>query len=56
MQRKTAANEQDKVHKLLFSICMSSVKLTKRVSRSCKAIIICKKLPVAGSVGYNLAL
>lgn len=56
MQRKTAANEQDKVHKLLFSICMSSVKLTKRVSRSCQAIIICKKLPVAGSVGYKLAL
>ena len=87
MQRKTAANEQDKVHKLLFSIyasseknrmlaCrfgehrdnsrnsqsvflvvyMSKGKLTKGVSRSCQAIIICKKLPGAGSVGYKLAL
>jgi hypothetical protein len=56
MQRKTAAYEQDKVHELLFSICMSSVKLTKGVFRSCQAIIICKKLPVAGSVGYKLAL
>ena len=45
MQRKTAANEQDKVHKLLFSIYMSKGKLTKGVSRSCQAIIICKKLP-----------
>lgn len=56
MQRKTAAYEQDKVHELLFSIYMSSGKLIKRVSRSHQAIIICKKLPVAGSVGYKLAL
>jgi hypothetical protein len=56
MQRKTAAYEQDKVHKLLFSIYLSSGKFTKGVSRSCKAIIICKKLPVAGSVGYKRAL
>ena len=56
MQRKTAANEQNKVHKLLFSIYLSSGKLIKGVSRSCQAIIICKKLPVAGSVGYKLAL
>ena len=54
MQRKTAANEQNKVHKLLFSIYLSSGILTKRVFRSCQAIIICKKLPVAGSVGYKL--
>lgn len=56
MQRKTVANEQNKVHKLLFSIYLSSGKLTKGVSRSYKAIIICKKLPAAGSVGYKLAL
>ena len=56
MQNKTAACEQDKVHKLLFSIYASSEKLTKRVSRSWQAIIICEKLAEACSIGYNPAL